>query len=103
GLRTALKEGEVDILHLVAHGYGGGVVLGDRPPAPAAVEAHELGEWCKDNKSQRLQMAFLQVCGASDVGGRGYFGGVTQELLSPEVGDLAAVIASPYPLDADKS
>jgi hypothetical protein len=48
-------------------------------------------------------MAFLQVCKATQTGERGSFGGLAQQLLNPKGGNLAAVVASPYPLDAEYS
>ena len=48
-------------------------------------------------------MAFLQVCKASLTDGRGGFGGLAQQLLNPKYGNLAAVVASPYPVDAEHS
>jgi hypothetical protein len=48
-------------------------------------------------------MAFLQVCRAARTGGHGAFGGLAQRLLSKDGGDLAAVVASPYALEAERS
>jgi hypothetical protein len=99
GLRQALRDGEFDVLHLIAHGYGEGVVLCASGSGRANVPAHELAEWCRPGLGKRLEMAFLQVCHASDTKGRGSFGGVAQALLNSRVGDVAAVIASPYPVE----
>src|SRR5262249_56940028 len=60
----------------------------------------ELGEWCG---AGRTALAFLQVCKAGQTAGRGGFGGVAQQLLSPRGGNLAAVVASTFPLDAEHS
>ena len=100
GLRSALKSGDFDILHLMAHGYGGSVLLCDPVGGRAEITTGELGEWCGACK---LQMAFLQVCRASQTGERGAFGGLAQQLLNPKYGNLAAVVASAYPLDAERS
>jgi|GEM_PF-3439715 len=100
GLRSALKDGDFDILHLLAHGHGNGVLLCDPAGGRAEVMAGELGEWCGASK---LQMAFLEVCKAGQSGERGAFGGLAQQLLNPKYGNLAAVVASPYPLDAERS
>jgi WD40 repeat protein len=99
GLKRALREGDFEILHLIAHGYGDGVVLCDRANGRENVLANELGELCKPGPGKRLEMVFLQVCYASDTGGRGSFGGVAQELLNPKGGDVAAVVASPFPVE----
>jgi hypothetical protein len=45
----------------------------------------------------------LQVCKAARTGGRGTFGGLAQRLIHPDGGDLAAVVASPYVLEAAQS
>lgn len=100
-LQTALAEGDFDVLHLIAHGQHGDLVVLCKPDSGATlvesevVTADELGGWCRE----KLQMAFLQVCRASQPG-QGGFGGVAQQLLDPDVGNLAAVIASSYPLEA---
>jgi WD40 repeat protein len=99
GLRRALREGDFDVLHLIAHGYGDGLVLCAADSGRASVSAHELAEWCRPGPGKRLEMVFLQVCDASDTRGGGSFGGVAQELLNPRVGDVAAVVASPYPVE----
>ena len=99
-LQAALQSADFDILHLLAHGFGGGVLLCDREGGRAEVTARELGKWCG---TRELQMAFLQVCKASLTDGRGGFGGVAQQLLNPKCGNLAAVVASPYPVDAVQS
>jgi WD40 repeat protein len=99
GLQRALREGEFDVLHLMAHGYGDGLVLCAAGSGRANVPAHELAEWCGRGPGKRLEMVFLQVCYASATRGRGAFGGVAQALLNPRVGDVAAVIASPYPVE----
>ena len=51
----------------------------------------------------KLQFAFLQVCKAAKTAGQGAFGGLAQRLLNPDGGDLAAVVASPYVLEAAQS
>src|SRR5262249_36933992 len=61
----------------------------------------ELAEWCAGGK--RLELAFLQACWAAQTQGRGSLGGVAQRLLNPGGGNLAAVIASSYPLDVEGS
>lgn len=98
-LRTALA-GEYDVVHLLAHGQGAGVLLCTDDSAPAETTASELGEWCGAGKTS---LAFLQVCKAGQSGGRGGFGGVAQQLLNPRGGNLAAVVASTFPLDAEHS
>ncbi|HUR53615.1 MAG TPA: CHAT domain-containing protein, partial [Gemmataceae bacterium] len=98
-LRKALA-GEFDVFHLLAHGHGAGVLLCTADGKPAETTASELGEWCGAGKSS---LAFLQVCKAGQTAGRGGFGGVAQQLLSPRGGNLAAVVASTFPLDAEHS
>jgi formylglycine-generating enzyme required for sulfatase activity len=100
GLQSALKGSKFDILHLIAHGQGNSLLLCDVAGGKTEVTASELGEWCGESK---LQMAFLQVCKGSQTGERGGFGGLAQQLLNPRYGNLAAVVASPYPLDAERS
>lgn len=92
--------GEYDVLHLLAHGHGAGVLLCTADGAPAETTAGELGEWCG---AGRTPLAFLQVCKAGQTAGRGGFGGVAQQLLNPRGGNLAAVVASTFPLDAEHS
>jgi hypothetical protein len=100
-LREALQGGTADVLHLMAHGLGGaGLLLCDSDGSPSEVVAGELGEWCGRSG---LQMAFLQVCMAARAGSRSCFGGIAQQLLNPRGGNLAAVVASSFPLDAEKS
>ena len=67
-------------------------------PEPLGDEA--LGDWCRVGG---LQMAFLQVCQAAQTRKGGAFGGLAQVLLSPRQGDLAAVVASCFPLLASPS
>ena len=110
-LRAALADSRFDILHLMAHGRGNGLLLSDEDGRACDTTASELTEWCNPTctcepkcpgpcrMNPRAQMAFLQVCKASRTGGQGAFGGLAQRLLSPDGGDLAAVIASPYPLE----
>lgn len=101
--RAALKAalaGSYDVFHLLAHGHGAGVLLCDAAGAPAETTAGELAEWCGAGTAG---LAFLQVCKAGQTGGRGGFGGVAQQLLSPRGGNLAAVVASTFPLDAEHS
>jgi WD40 repeat protein len=98
-LRKALT-GDYDVLHLLAHGHGAGVLLCTADGAPVETTASELGEWCGAGKSS---LAFLQVCKAGQTGSRGGFGGVAQQLLNPRGGNLAAVVASTFPLDAEHS
>jgi WD40 repeat protein len=99
-LQRALREAHFDALHLLAHGRGKGLLLwgegGRADPAPA----QEVKEWCGGTA---LQLVFLQVCRAARTHGRGSFGGLAQELLSPAKGNVAAVVASPYPLEAGPS
>ncbi len=99
-LSEVLAKNEFEILHVMAHGIGYGLLLCDEAGGRAECTAAELGEWCGESK---LQMAFLQVCKASQTDGRGGFGGIAQQLLNPKYGNLAAVVASPYPLDAERS
>jgi formylglycine-generating enzyme required for sulfatase activity len=98
-LRKALA-GEFDVLHLLAHGHGAGVLLCGPDTSPAETTAGELAEWCG---AGRTALAFLQVCKAAHTAGRGGFGGVAQQLLNPRGGNLAAVVASTFPLDAEHS
>jgi WD40 repeat protein len=100
-LKDALASGDFDIVHLLAHGFGTGLALCDAQGRRIDVLADELAAWCGANP--RLQLAFLQACWGSQTGGRGSFGGVAQRLLNPKGGNLAAVIASSYPLDARQS
>ncbi|HYH66255.1 MAG TPA: AAA family ATPase, partial [Urbifossiella sp.] len=99
GLKAALA-GSHDVFHLLAHGHGAGVLLCGPDGAPAETTAGELAEWCGAGTAG---LAFLQVCKAGQTGGRGGFGGVAQQLLSPRGGNLAAVVASTFPLDAEHS
>ncbi|HVK14350.1 MAG TPA: AAA family ATPase [Gemmataceae bacterium] len=99
GLRKALAA-DYDVFHLLAHGHGAGVLLCDAAGGPAETTASELAEWCG---AGRTPLAFLQVCKAGATAGRGGFGGVAQQLLSPRGGNLAAVVASTFPLDAEYS
>lgn len=98
-LRSALA-GDFDIVHLLAHGHGAGVLLCNPDGSPTEVTAGELGEWCSAGTAT---LAFLQVCKAGQTGSRGGFGGVAQQLLNPRGGNLAAVVASTFPLDAEHS
>src|SRR5262245_44787683 len=98
-LRKALA-GEYDVFHLLAHGHGAGVLLCAANGTPAETTASELAEWCGTG---RTPLAFLQVCKAGASTGRGGFGGVAQQLLNPRGGNLAAVVASTFPLDAEYS
>ncbi|AMV28432.1 WD domain, G-beta repeat [Gemmata sp. SH-PL17] len=98
-LRQALA-GEFDVFHLLAHGHGAGVLLCTDAGAPAETTASELGEWCGAGQTP---LAFLQVCKAGQTAGRGGFGGVAQQLLNPRSGNMAAVVASTFPLDAEHS
>ena len=98
-IRKALL-GEYDVLHLLAHGHGAGVLLCAADGKPAETTASELGEWCS---AGRTPLAFLQVCKAGQTANRGGFGGVAQQLLNPRGGNLAAVVASTFPLDAEHS
>ena len=98
-LRKALT-GDFEVFHLLAHGHGAGVLLCHPDGSPAEVTAGELAEWCA---AGRATLAFLQVCKAGQTGSRGGFGGVAQQLLNPRGGNLAAVIASTFPLDAEHS
>jgi WD40 repeat protein len=99
-LAGALAGGDFDVLHLMAHGRDNGVLLCAADGGPDPVTGLNLREWCGQS---RLQLAFLQVCKAGRTGGRGAFGGLAQELLNPHGGNLAAVVASPYPLEAGQS
>src|SRR5262245_4226766 len=92
--------GEFDVFHLLAHGHGAGVLLCAPDGAPVETTASELGDWCG---AGRTSLAFLQVCKAGQTAGRGGFGGVAQQLLNPRGGNLAAVVASTFPLDAEHS
>lgn len=96
----AAVAGPFEIIHLLAHGHGAGVLLCTPDGAPAETTAGELAEWCGAGAAS---LAFLQVCKAGQTGGRGGFGGVAQQLLSPHGGNLAAVVASAFPLDAEHS
>jgi WD40 repeat protein len=90
----------IDVFHLLAHGHGAGVLLCTDDGKPAETTASELAEWCGAGKTA---LAFLQVCKAGQTAGRGGFGGVAQQLLNPRGGNLAAVVASTFPLDAEHS
>jgi hypothetical protein len=98
-LRKSLS-GDYDVFHLLAHGHGAGVLLSAADDSPVETTAGELAEWCG---SGRIALAFLQVCKAGQTAGRGGFGGVAQQLLNPRGGNLAAVVASTFPLDAEHS
>ncbi len=101
--RDALRKslaGEYDVFHLLAHGHGAGVLLCGADGAPSETTASELGEW---SGAGRTSLAFLQVCKAGQTASRGGFGGVAQQLLNPRGGNLAAVVASTFPLDAENS
>jgi WD40 repeat protein len=76
------------------------VLLCNPDGTPAETTAGELAEWCG---AGRTPLAFLQVCKAGQTAGRGGFGGVAQQLLNPRGGNLAAVVASTFPLDATQS
>jgi WD40 repeat protein len=89
-----------DILHIMGHGLGGELVLCDDSKHEVSVTPGELGEWCS---ATELQMAFLQVCEGARTSNRGGFGGLAQQLINPKYGNLATVIASSYPLDANGS
>jgi WD40 repeat protein len=114
-LRSALAAQRYDLLHLIAHGSATGLLLCGPGGQRAEVRARELCEWCKVTCScspacvgtcrlnPRVQMAFLQVCRAAGTRGQGCFGGLAQKLINPDGGDLAAVVASPYVLEADQS
>lgn len=99
-LKTLLATEEFDILHFLCHGFTGGIVLCNDKGERAEVTARELGTWCG---ARQHQMAFLQVCKASSTTDRGSFGGVAQQLMNPKHGNMAAVIASAYPVDAELS
>jgi glycogen operon protein len=104
-LRAALHEGAFEVLHLFAHGTNNGVLLCDNGGGPVEVSTGDLANWCSraaGGAERILQLAFLQVCNASQTATRGSFGGLAQQLLNPRGGDLAAVVASTYPLDADR-
>jgi WD40 repeat protein len=100
GLRAVLASGDFDILHLVAHGTAAGVLLCGPDGGPAELTRTDLAGWCG---ASRLQMAFLQVCRASRTGEGGSLGGLAQQLISPNAGNLAAVVASTFPLDSEHS
>jgi hypothetical protein len=114
-LKAALAAGWYDLLHLMAHGRGSGLLLCQADGAAAELRGLELGEWCNPpctctapctgrcRENPRTQLAFLQVCKAARTGGRGAFGGLAQRLINPAGGDLAAVVASPYVLEANHS
>ncbi len=99
-LKTQLETTEFDILHFLCHGFTGGIVLCDETGKRAEVTSRELGDWCGAGNHQ---MAFLQVCKGGSTADRGSFGGVAQQLLNPKYGNLGAVVASPYPVDAEMS
>jgi WD40 repeat protein len=114
-LESALREGPYDVLHLMAHGQGNGLVLCGADGGGAKVQGRELSERCNPacactppcparcRLNPRAQMAFLQVCRAAGARGTGSFGALAQQLLNADGGDLAAVVASPYVLDAGHS
>jgi WD40 repeat protein len=99
-LGGALAGGSFDAMHLMAHGRDNGVLMCGDDGREDHVTVLNLKEWCGQ---ARMQMAFLQVCRAGRTRGRGVFGGLAQELLNPYGGNLAAVVASPYPLEAGQS
>jgi WD40 repeat protein len=96
----ASVQGKYDILHLLAHGFGDSVWLCDTSGKEAQVQAQDLANSCRKTS---LQMAFLQVCKGAESRERGGFGGLAQQLLNPKLGDLAAVVASVYPLQIERS
>jgi WD40 repeat protein len=96
-VQAALAQHDFDILHVIAHGQDGELLLCDESKNKIHVSPGMLGEWCSNSK---VQIAFLQVCEAGKTSGRGGFGGLAQQLINPKCGNLAAVIASSYPLDA---
>jgi len=99
GVKAALGGEPFDVLHLMAHGTGDGLLLCDAEGRAERVTTEDLARWCS---GKGLEIAFLQVCRGSECANRGAFGGLAQQLLSPWHGDLAAVVASPYPLDAER-
>jgi WD40 repeat protein len=100
-LESALRDGDFDILHLLAHGSGTHLLLCDGNGDPDKVGSDRLGQWCGANR--KLQLGFLQGCRTAQTEGRGGFGGVAQQLLNPRGGNLPAVVASSYPLEAVQS
>jgi WD40 repeat protein len=100
-LRAALVGGDFDLFHLVAHGSPGRIVLGDGQAE--FITQQELGECCAANKQYPLSVAFLQICKASMGAEHGTFGGLAQQLLDNEGGNVGAVIASAYPVHVAQS
>jgi hypothetical protein len=110
-LCSALAGGPYDLVHLVAHGRNGGVLLCGPGDAADEVGPSALTGWFNPacscaprcagpcRRGRRSQLAFLQVCRAAATRGLGSFGGLAQKLLHPGGGDLAAVVASPYALE----
>jgi len=100
-VESALMSNRFDVLHVLAHGYGNGhsLLLCDANGRANEVTASDFSNWC----GNELQLAVLQVCRAGRTDSRGGFGGLAQKLISPNFGNLAAVVASLYPLDAEKS
>jgi WD40 repeat protein len=113
-LQAALRIGHFDLVHLMAHGRGSGLLLCGANGEATSLRAGELAEWCNPpctcaprctgpcHLNLRTQMAFFQVCRSADTRGAGSFGGLAQKLLNPDGGNLAAVVASPYVLEASQ-
>jgi hypothetical protein len=102
-LRAALQQGGYEVLHLLAHGSGQGPLLCGAGGNAERVAPGELAGWRPPPRKPGLEMAFLQVCRAGRDPGLGSFGTLAEQLINPRVGNLAAVLASPYPLDAEHS
>jgi hypothetical protein len=97
-LSAALAGGNFDVLHLLAYGDSAGVALCDADGHAAHVSAAELSAWCCQS---HLQMAFLLLCHGSRMRRLWESRDLAETLwtlLNPRGGNLAAVIASPYPL-----
>jgi hypothetical protein len=96
GLRSALATGVFDVLHLLAHTDGQRVLLCDAEGRTDILTGEELAQWCG---AGGLQMAFLQVGGTAREGEG--IGDLARQLLSPDSGNLGAVVASRVPLDGE--
>src|SRR5262249_48831486 len=100
-LRGALAGKNFDMLHLVAHGSPGRIVLGHQQAE--FITQQELGQCCAVNKQYPLSLAFLQICKASAGAEHGSFGGLAQQVFDNDGGNVGVVIASAYPVHVEQS
>jgi hypothetical protein len=99
-LRRALEAGPYDVLHLFTHHVRGELLVAGREGQPDRLTGTELADWCG---TARLPVAFLHMCQGSRTQERSRFSGLAQRLLNPGGGNLAAVVASSFPLNAQES